>query len=505
MKKIYFFLLIAGSLNAAAQNVGVGTSGPIMKLHISSPADTALLLIDNNTVLNTGVNAGAYFRSGGYYTGAIKTTGASGNTARLGLYTYASTNTSALLERLSIMDNGFTGIGTINPLSRLQLSGNNSADSALLTLENNVTHATGVNNGMYFKSTNYYTGAIKTTGTSVNSARLSFYTFASPSIGSMKERMSILDNGNVGINNINPLYDLDLAGNMNAVFSSTSAYTSTFTNITAGKGAVLARLGNPTGIFLGSAAITAESDSSASVPALRAVSKTTAVSIESNHPGYSSIFAQNTNAATPTVAQFYGNVQVKQTAQAPANSGNLTVEGVFNYPDNAGTNKVFTSDATGNASWKVLPAKALLAYLAADFSVTGNNANNMIPFSASQPGGYNDFGASSLDGTGKFTVPAGEGGLYQVTLKVRWSVPNNYAGSNAFTISILRNGVQESNVGNYVFSNATSLENRDMTTSIIFKLNAGDYINLSGLQFSGLNQFISSANTYTFVNIVRLN
>jgi hypothetical protein len=79
MKIIVSFLFVFLSLNAFAQNVGVGNTNPIMKLHVRSPADSALLLLDNNTFHNTGVNVGAYFKSSALYTGAIKTTGTSSN------------------------------------------------------------------------------------------------------------------------------------------------------------------------------------------------------------------------------------------------------------------------------------------------------------------------------------------------------------------------------------------------------------------------------------------
>lgn len=108
----------------AAQNVGVGTVTPYMKLHVSSPSDTALLLLDNNTPLDVNTSAGIYIKNGSYFTGAIKTTGTGTAYARLGFFTYANAFQNNLFERLSVTDAGDVGIGTITPSARLEVNGN---------------------------------------------------------------------------------------------------------------------------------------------------------------------------------------------------------------------------------------------------------------------------------------------------------------------------------------------------------------------------------------------
>lgn len=106
---------------------------------------------------------------------------------------------------------GKTMIGNL-PTAQMQLHISNASDTALLLLDNNITLANGTNVGAYFKNGSWYTGAIKTTGTGTNVARMSFWTFASNTVGGLRERMSILDNGNVGINNNNPQTTLDING-----------------------------------------------------------------------------------------------------------------------------------------------------------------------------------------------------------------------------------------------------------------------------------------------------
>ncbi len=97
------------------------------------------------------------------------------------------------------------GIGNVAPLMNLHVT---STDSAVALLENTQTLVPNVSNGLYFKTGSgsfSYTGAIKTIGQGTTAARLGFYTYAAASANGLLERLSIIDNGNVGINTINPL------------------------------------------------------------------------------------------------------------------------------------------------------------------------------------------------------------------------------------------------------------------------------------------------------------
>src|SRR2546423_4813961 len=127
MKVKYFVLfpIIGLSIFARGQNVGIGTASPLMKLHVVKN-DSAVALFENTQTLNPNISTALYFKTGngGYpYTGAVKTIGQGIFEARLGFFTYASSNPNGLLERMSITDAGNVGIGTATPLNKLHVDG----------------------------------------------------------------------------------------------------------------------------------------------------------------------------------------------------------------------------------------------------------------------------------------------------------------------------------------------------------------------------------------------
>jgi hypothetical protein len=126
LKRFHILLIFFSALAPifiAAQNIGIGTPAPAMKLHISSAADTTLLLLDNTNTLAINTNSGIYFKNGSYFTGAIKAIGAGSVVARLSFFTYAAPGQNDLLERMSIADNGNVGIGWNTPEAKLDING----------------------------------------------------------------------------------------------------------------------------------------------------------------------------------------------------------------------------------------------------------------------------------------------------------------------------------------------------------------------------------------------
>ena len=102
------------------------------------------------------------------------------------------------------------GIGESNPAAKLQVK---ATDSAALIVQNGTSSGLNVKTGLFFKTGIYYSGAIASIG-SAATHRLAFYTFGGSLVSSLKERLTILDDGKIGINNPAPVAQLDIAGNL---------------------------------------------------------------------------------------------------------------------------------------------------------------------------------------------------------------------------------------------------------------------------------------------------
>lgn len=193
---ISFVFAICIYSSVVAQDVGIGTVLPDYRLHVSSP-DSSLLKIENTTALTINVKANMFFKTGGSYSGAIKTIGTAAGYARMGLFTYASGNPSNLVERFSILDNGNIGIGNTTPADIFSFA-----------------NVTGDKINLWHSNTS------SKFGIGVQDALLQFYSnssvsdiaFGYGSSATLTELMRIKGNGNVGIGTSTPQYKLDVSG-----------------------------------------------------------------------------------------------------------------------------------------------------------------------------------------------------------------------------------------------------------------------------------------------------
>jgi hypothetical protein len=113
--------------NINTGNVGIGTTLPEMKFAVTND-DSAIALFNNSKTLATNIQSNIYLGTGrngfgGYFTGAVRSTGTSASTARMSLLTGATTAGNNLQERVSIDNAGNMGVGTITPNYILDVNG----------------------------------------------------------------------------------------------------------------------------------------------------------------------------------------------------------------------------------------------------------------------------------------------------------------------------------------------------------------------------------------------
>ena len=199
MKNLLTLIIVFLSTNLSAQNIGIGTSSPLAKLHVIA-GDSGVAYFQNQTLLGTNVNTGVFFKASNFFTGEIKTIGTSSNTARLAFFTFASIVPDGLKERMSIMDNGNVGIGTTNPLASLE-----------------VTRGTGLNGTAAFMGT---------TNTSHFNYSAAEDTYIRGGLANSKVFVNDISSGNVsiaagggsvGIGTASPGAKLHIAGNIKIV------------------------------------------------------------------------------------------------------------------------------------------------------------------------------------------------------------------------------------------------------------------------------------------------
>lgn len=121
-KTIVIAFSIFINVMANAQNVGIGETNPTeSKLQVKTTDSAAFLIQNTGTAI--GTKTALFYKTESFYSGSIATVKTATQSYRLGMYTFGGSLASSLKERLSILDNGNVGIGTIIPNAKLEVAG----------------------------------------------------------------------------------------------------------------------------------------------------------------------------------------------------------------------------------------------------------------------------------------------------------------------------------------------------------------------------------------------
>ncbi|SEO96476.1 hypothetical protein SAMN05444671_3866 [Flavobacterium sp. CF108] len=192
-------------------NVGIGTNAPTAKLDVNSSAVAATFRSTTNSVPVTIVNTGTTLSSIGFKGSTSLTeynvrVGADGND-------FAAYTANA--ERMRINSIGNTGIGTANPLAKLEVYNGNILvrNAANVDNESNIMIAHSIK----YADKDTYGTSLRTITQSAgtNAYGMQFFTQESYVTG-QTEKLRILGNGNVGIGEISPKNKLDVKGTIHS-------------------------------------------------------------------------------------------------------------------------------------------------------------------------------------------------------------------------------------------------------------------------------------------------
>ena len=215
--------------------VGINTVSPQQRLDVNGSVRSNGLLVNNDNILEFGY-------------GLIKQT----DNGKIGMNVFGEANTLSIVgggvaadasdRRIKFWANdvsvftgkghfaGNVGIGTAPGSVALTL---NSTTGSLLTLRNSNPLNTGITSSIFFGGSNYTTGIIQTVGNSTSNARMSFFTGYSFSGGpvNLQERLTIANNGNVGVKNSDPQATLDVGGSIRFSGANPAAFRLTLRGI----------------------------------------------------------------------------------------------------------------------------------------------------------------------------------------------------------------------------------------------------------------------------------
>ncbi|MCU0374725.1 MAG: hypothetical protein MUF24_05405 [Chitinophagaceae bacterium] len=196
-----------------AQNIGIGTATPLERLDVGGNIRTSGLRIPGAGSINLGVDVQNKEQNAGRIGYALFTpntldiigAGSGTDNRRIRLWAEDVTEFTGKGHFFSTV-----GIGTV-PVAGLSLAvaGGNAMQ---LSLRNTNAMGNDVRSGLAFGGNNYTTGIIQTIGSANNIARMAFFTGYSfeGGISNLAERLTILNDGKVGIGRTVPSAQLEV-------------------------------------------------------------------------------------------------------------------------------------------------------------------------------------------------------------------------------------------------------------------------------------------------------
>ena len=456
------------------------------------------------------------------------------NGSNPGLYYNAGTGGIAMFKQLIPTDGQYwtktpyynslshstfpVGIGTIDPKARLHIYHN---DSNVLGLQNSTPLANATAVDLSFKNGSYFTGLIRTRGFSSNTAALSFFTYASQNLADMKESMTILDNGNVGIGNVAPVYKLDVAGALHTTLGATigggiSGFSGSITNNlsagsfnTTGNAGIGGSLTAASASFsgnMGSATIGTSGNAyiGGSISAASA-SVTNNIGAATLNTTGSATIGGALSASTATISNTLTAATVNSTGNASVGASltvgsTAIVNGVLQMKGgNPGAGKILTSSATGVASWQS-PGSAHpgLFSCAPSETLCPSNAGTTIPFfgAGGCSGDFDD--AGGFDNANNRYI-AQQTGFYHFDVIVLLDAYANHIAANdgqiLLSLEKVTPSVSQGILQHLDYLKAGEYTRRTISLSGTIKLNQGDYIYVALLNYTGVTVNAAGAET----------
>jgi hypothetical protein len=222
MKQLMTLAAVLFSAISFGQSVGIGTTSPDPNAQLDVTSSTKGILIPRMTLAQRnaipGITLGLMIyqtdNNPGFYVN--KSSALATNwvpiTEGKNLWTTSLGNSNYI----SNINTGNVGIGTTLPETKFAVTND---DSAIVLFNNSQTLANNIQSNIYVGTGRngfggYFTGGIRTTGTSASTARMSLLTGATTAGNNLQERVSIDNAGNMGVGTITPNYILDVNGRM---------------------------------------------------------------------------------------------------------------------------------------------------------------------------------------------------------------------------------------------------------------------------------------------------